>query len=154
MLGARGSVISVFLHLSSKQYYVVGAIIISVLQSRKLGLRQMCLRHMAGEYGGWIGGQAVLAPAAEISCEPPGPPLSIQIKPRRNRKLCFYGGHLPSNPCLRIFLCLEVSQLYHCSDLFPERYQWWEEKVDLLGTRQQPLAVRALGYKERGLVQF
>ena len=64
---------------------MVGAIIISVLQSRKLGLRHMCLRHMAGEYGGWIGGQAVLAPAAEISGEPPGPPLSIQIKPRRNK---------------------------------------------------------------------
>lgn len=31
VLGSRLSVISVFLHLSSKQYYVIGAIIISVL---------------------------------------------------------------------------------------------------------------------------
>lgn len=44
-----------------------------------------CLRHTASECGDWIGGQAVLASAAEISCERPGPSLSIQIKPRKNR---------------------------------------------------------------------
>lgn len=43
-----------------------------------------CLRHMASECGDWIEGQAVLASAAEISCERPGRPLNIQIKPRRN----------------------------------------------------------------------
>lgn len=42
---------------------------------------------MAGECGGWTGGRVpVLAPAAEISCDLPGPPLRLWIKPRRNRK--------------------------------------------------------------------
>lgn len=43
--------------------------------------------------------------------------------------------------------------LYHYSDLSVYDIGGGEEKVDPLGT-QQPLGVRALGYKERGLVQF
>lgn len=38
--------------------------------------------------------------------------------------LCFCGGHLPSDHFLSIFLCPEVSPLYHCSDLLPATHQW------------------------------
>lgn len=87
-----------------------------------------CLKHMASECGDWIGGQAVLASAAEISCERPGPPLSIQIKPRRNmnspiqalwcieaenRKASGGGGYLRGAPPSPSHICLLAQHHTH-----------------------------------------
>ena len=70
-----------------------------------------CLRHMASECGDWIEGQAVLASAAEISCERPGRPLNIQIKPRRNMNApiqalwCIKAENREKHQEVRLFAC-------------------------------------------------
>lgn len=80
-----------------------------------------CLRHMASECGDWIEGQAVLASAAEISCERPGRPLNIQIKPRRNMNApiqalwCIKAENREKHQEVRLFACCPTFSQPHLS---------------------------------------
>lgn len=85
VLGARGSIVNVFVYRQNSLCRRCLIICLIVKENEAKRGCKTCLRHTASECRDWIGGQAVLASAAEISCEQPGPPLSIQIKPRRNK---------------------------------------------------------------------